>query len=123
MTAEQAAPRQEPVGEIHPYAGLFRWASAASLPQPALHPPLERQLSPMAEDFAVALRLVQQEREQRAGRVAFDVSQLDEDIQSDLRALSALPTSLGDWQRRRRQQEEARALRAQIEATLHLAQD
>jgi hypothetical protein len=77
----------------------------------------------MAEDFAVAIALVQQEREQRAGRVAFDVSQLDEDIQSDLRALSELPTSLGDWQRRRRQQEEARALRAQLEATLHLAQD
>lgn len=123
MTAEQAAPREEPMGEVRPYASLFRWVSNASLPQPALHPPPERQLSPMAEDFAVAIALVQQEREQRAGRVAFDVSQLDEDIQSDLRALSELPTSLGDWQRRRRQQEEARALRAQLEATLHLAQD
>tara|TARA_B100000519_G_scaffold15759_1_gene11719 strand:+ start:182 stop:550 length:369 start_codon:yes stop_codon:yes gene_type:complete len=122
MTAEQAAPREEPMGEVRPYASLFRWVSNASMHIPERQPP-ERQLSPMAEDFAVALALVQQEREQRADRVPFDVSQLDEDIQSDLRALSELPTSLGDWQRRRRQQEEARALRAQLEATLHLAQD
>ena len=115
MTAEQAAPREEPLQEARPYANLFRWVSNASIHIPERQPP--RQLvSPMAEDFAVALALVQQEREQRAGRVAFDVSQLDEDIQSDLRALSELPTSIADWQQRRRQQLEARRLRGELEA-------
>ena len=115
MTAEQAAPREEPLQEARPYANLFRWVSNASIHIPERQPPREL-VSPMAEDFAVALALVQQERDQRAGRVAFDVSQLDEDIQSDLQALSALPTSIADWQQRRRQQLEARRLRGELEA-------
>ena len=115
MTAEQAAPRDEPLHEARPYANLFRWASNASIGIPERQPP--RQLvSPMAEQFAAALLMVQQERDQRADRVPFDVSQMDEDIQSDLRALSELPTSIADWQQRRRQQTEARRLREQLEA-------
>ena len=60
----------------------------------------------MAEDFAAALLLVQQEREARADRVQIDVSQLDDDLQDSIRALTELPTSIGEWQRRRREQRE-----------------
>ena len=114
MTAEQAAPREEPLQEARPYANLFRWVSNASIHIPERQPPREL-VSPMAEDFAVALALVQQERDQRADRVPMRLSDFDEDIQSDLRALSELPTSIADWQQRRRQQLEARRLREQLE--------
>ena len=60
----------------------------------------------MAEDFAAALLLVQQEREARADRVQIDVSQLDDDLQDSIRALTELPTSIREWQRRRREQRE-----------------
>ena len=114
MTAEQAAPREEPLQEVRPYSNLFRWVSNASIHIPERQPPREL-VSPMAEDFAVALALVEQERDQRADRVPMSLSDFDEDIQSDLRALSELPTSIADWQQRRRQQLEARRLREQLE--------
>lgn len=68
----------------------------------------------MAEDFAAALLLVQQEREARADRVQIDVSQLDDDLQDSIRALTELPTSIREWQRRRREQLDRRRLIDQV---------
>jgi len=107
MTEAQAAPSEDSIGDVRPYAGLFRWVSQASAASQRQPPPLPQQfVSPMAEDFAAALLLVQQEREARADRVQIDVSQLDDDLQDSIRALTELPTSIREWQRRRREQRE-----------------
>ena len=117
MTAEQAAPREEPLQEIHPYASLFRWTSHHAVPQaPAPQPP-QRLVSPMAQDFAVALMMVQQERE---SRVPLDLTDLDDETRDDIRALSELPVPISEWQRRRREQSERREreLRERVADTL-----
>ena len=119
MTAAQAAPREEPVQEALPYAGLFRWVShnSAFQPPPPQGTPPQPLASPMAEDFAAALLMLQQQED---ARVPVDPSFFDEETRSDLQALAELPLSIAEWRRRRSAErdqraavvERARALRA-----------
>ena len=71
MTAAQAAPQEEPLGEIRPYASLFRAVSRHSM-----QPIPQVEAAPLSTDFAAALLMVQQERQTH---VRFDLSQLDEE--------------------------------------------
>ena len=119
MTAAQAAPREEPVQEALPYAGLFRWVShnSAFQPPPPQGTPPQPLASPMAEDFAAALLMLQQQED---ARVPVDPSFFDVETRSDLQALAELPLSIAEWRRRRSAErdqraavvERARALRA-----------
>lgn len=106
MTAAQAAPQEEPLGEIRPYASLFRAVSRHSM-----RPIPQVEAAPLSTDFAAALLMVQQERQTH---VPFDLSQLDDETRQDIQSLSELPISIAAWQQRRREQEEQRRLAHQL---------
>ena len=116
MTAEQAAPQQEEIGEARPYAGLFRLVSHHAMPQASSIPLPQREMAPLSEDFAVALLMLERERQSRQPLTPIDVSQLDDETRGDLEALGDLSVSITEWQRRRREQAERRR-------ALELAQD
>lgn len=107
MTAEQAAPQQQEMGEARPYAGLFRLVSHHAVPQ--------QEMAPLSQDFAVALLMLERERQSRQPLTPIDVSQLDDETRGDLEALGDLSVSITDWQRRRREQAERR--RAALDAS------
>ena len=116
MTAEQAAPQQEDVGEARPYAGLFRLVSHHAMPQAASIPLPDHEMAPLSADFAVALLMLERERQSRQPLTPIDLSQLDDETRGDLEALGDMSVSITEWQRRRREQAERRR-------ALELAQD
>ena len=115
----QLGSRGMPCDLVCMWSVVFRWVShnSAFQPPPPQGTPPQPLASPMAEDFAAALPMLQQQED---ARVPVDPSFFDEETRSDLQALAELPLSIAEWRRRRSAErdqraavvERARALRA-----------